>query len=298
MGDGDAAGPARPAFGPGAPAEAEAGEYLPFSDRPFRLRMGVRALDLDDWLEVDGHFDDDLALKERLVAERPDEVVAAVDHPLARAAAEELWSLVAAASPRPCADPTVHPIARCALSTQEDWVVLADLGDGTPVLAAACVCFPTRWRLVEKVGLSNRAIHAPVAYYDEQLGDPVDGFLDRLSVERPVWRLNWNLVDDPALFQPVRPNPSGPDSEVTSANMGERVWLRVERQTLRRLPVTGAIAFSIRIHQRPLASLAGRPDVLRRLDGAVRALPDETFRYKGLAAIGTQLEAWIAQALR
>ena len=35
--------------------------------------MGVRALDLDDWLEVDGHFDDDLALKQRLVAERDPE---------------------------------------------------------------------------------------------------------------------------------------------------------------------------------------------------------------------------------
>lgn len=272
------------------------GGYLPFDDRPFRLRMGLRPLDLAAWIEVDEAYDDELRRKAELVASRPDDVVGQLDAPAVAAATEELWELVGAVAPRPCPDDALTPIARCGLSTQEDWVVMAPV-DGEVVLAAACVCFPSRWVLRDKLGRSNRAIHAPIAHYDEHLADPVDRFFERLSADAPMWRLNWNLFDDPALFQPTapdRPADAGPDGRP----VGERVWLRVERQTLRRLPRTGAVAFGIRVHQQPVAALADRPDALARLGTAVRALSPETFAYKGLAPFAEDLLAWIDQKSR
>ncbi|MFN8052988.1 MAG: DUF3445 domain-containing protein [Acidimicrobiales bacterium] len=265
-------------------------DYVPFDDRPFRLRMGLRPLDLAQWLEPDEHRDAELELKARLVRERHDDVVSVVDRPEVHAAATELLALLAAAQGEVAGPESLHPIARCGMSTQEDWCLLVPV-DGELVLAAACVCFPTRWVLATKIGLPMGGVHEHVAFYADHLGRTVDGFFDRLTVERPVWRLNWNLMDDDALFQPVRLGPPG--GGVTAENAGDRLWLRVERQTLRRLPGTGAIAFGIRVHQRPLAAVAHEPGVLDTLRSAVAALPPETAEYKGLRGITDAIEAWI-----
>lgn len=265
--------------------------YFPLDDRPFRLRMGLRPLDLADWLEPDEHESDDLALKRALVAERYDDVVAVVDRPQVHAACEELWSLLPGSG-----DLDLHPIVRSGLATQEDWAVMVPV-DGQLVLAAACVCFPTRWVLATKIGKPMAAVHEHVAFYDAHLARPVDSFFDRLAVDKPVWRLNWNLMDDPALFQPVAvPRPEG-EPAIAAADAGERVWLRVERQTLRRLPGTGAIVFGIRIHQRPVAALVDRPEQLVTMRAAIAGLPPETFAYKSLGGFADSLDAWIGAQL-
>lgn len=270
---------------------------LPFADRPFRLTMGLRSLEPADWIEVDEHFEDELALKRRLLAERHDDVVAVTGLEATAAASEELWSMVSAAAPSGAvaAVPAgVHPVEACGRVTQEDWVLLVRPPEGGPaVLGAACVCFPTRWVLRQKVGLTTREIHAPVAFYDEQLGDPVDRFLDRLTPERSYWRLNWNLVEDPELYQPVRRIDPQRDASITPATAGERVWLRVERQTLRALPVSGAVAFGIKVRQQPVAVLADLPGALGTLRSALEVMPEPTFRYKGLGAFADALRGWI-----
>lgn len=287
-----------------------AGPYFPLDDRPFRLRMGLRPLDLAEWLEPDEHLADDLALKRTLVADRYDEVVAIVDDPAVHAACDELWRLVDPASrgfvvrdgaltpllalqnPEGAGEEGLHPIVRSGLATQEDWAVMVPV-DGHLVLAAACVCFPTRWVLATKIGKPMAAVHEHVAFYDEHLSKTVDSFFDRLTVDKPMWRLNWNLMDDADLFQPV----AKPVASVAPDEVGERVWLRVERQTLRRLPATGAIVFGIRIHQRPLAALADRPDQLATMRTAISCLPPETFAYKSLGGFAAALDSWIEAQL-
>lgn len=260
---------------------AAAAEHLPFEDRPFRWRMGLVPLDLSDWLEVDEQRDADLAAKRALLAERPDDVVRWL--PGSEAAAGEVLAAVEAATgSRGAAG--LHPVDAAGRLVQEDLCVVQD-----GVLVAASVCSPLRWRVADKVGRSVREIHGPVARYDEQLADPVDAFLARLTVERPVWRRNWNLVDDPTAFQP-EPDPK------PVLDVGRDVWLRVERQTLRRFPETGCVLFTIRTHQRPVGSLAGRPDVTARLAGAVRALPPDVAAYKGIVHFADALLAYLSGA--
>jgi hypothetical protein len=265
--------------------------------------MGVRALDLADWVDLEpAALHAQLALKRELLAERPDDVVAVLELPVAVEAAAELdravvsWWQADGRSPPPEPEASRHPVVRAGLRTQEDWCLLAPVDEGgTPVLVAACVCFPTRWVLREKLGLPMSGIHGPVAAYDEQLAAPADRFIERLAVDRPVWRANWNLVDDEALFQGYVPEP-GRRLDVGPDEVADRVFLRVERQTLRRLPVTGAVAFGIRVHHRPLRSLADHPADLRRLLDAVEALPPATFAYKGLGAFWEPLRAWLLDA--
>lgn len=45
--------------------------------------------------------------------------------------------------------------------------------------------------LASRIGRTVREIHAPVSAYDDPLADAVDRFMDRLRVDRPMWRLNW-----------------------------------------------------------------------------------------------------------
>ena len=67
---------------------------------------------------------------------------------------------------------------------------------------------------------------------------------------------------------------------ITSSNAGERLWLRVERQTLRKLKETGAILFTIRIHLRQLKNIVSHDGVADRLAKALSALPPKMKAYK------------------
>lgn len=298
--------------------------YVPFDERPFRLRMGLRPLEIDDWLEPDELRDAELAQKARLVAERHDDVVAVAaaagaDAARIDAACEELVDEIAAAQARAQAEARpraharsvssnrpqgvdsttqngeVHPIVRAGLATQEDWAVMTPVG-GELVMSAACVCFPTRWELRTKIGRPMAEVHRHVPFYADHIGRAVDSFFERLTAERPTWRLNWSLMDDPALFQPVHLGPAG-DGPIVADDVGERVWLRVERQTLRRLPVTGAVVFGIRVHQRPLAALVAEPGALAAMRTAVANLPAATVDYKNLGGFTQQLDEWITRQL-
>src|SRR6202035_274876 len=86
-----------------------------------------------------------------------------------------------------------HPIEGAALLVQEDLCVLARL-HGEWRLVAACVCFPRRWSLRDKLGASLAEIHDPVPGFDRALASPATTFFDRLTVERPVWRRNWTVL--------------------------------------------------------------------------------------------------------
>jgi Haem-dependent oxidative N-demethylase, alpha subunit-like len=293
--------------------------YLSFDGRPFRLRVGLRPLDSHPWLEVDEHYDEELAEKARLLRERHDEVVAALPDPHVTAASEEVLALVVedlrANHPGIVSEVDgvlanartgevlggLHPVDAAGRLVQEDLVVLVPpVGRflGGPVLAAASLCFPSRWRLQDKVGLPMAAIHEPVPGYAESLASPTDGALGRLltaDADRPVWRLNWSLHDDPALFQPTGHGETGRagHDHVTAANAGESVWLRVERQTLRRLPASGGVLFTIHTHQWPLAELTRIPGACADLASTLRTLPPEFAAYKSLPAITPAVLAWL-----
>ncbi|MEM9565912.1 MAG: DUF3445 domain-containing protein [Actinomycetota bacterium] len=250
-------------------------------------RLGTRQLGDRPWLVVDGRRQAELSLKEQLSADRHGEVFAiesgAEDGVLT--AGRETLDLVDGVLVRldldgpTTGDGDLHPLDRAGRSVQED-LCLVRPGDGTWVLAAASLCFPSRWRLDEKVGRSITATHGPVDGYDRHLASRVDRLFDHLG-ERIVLRRNWFVHPDPSLFQPDRP-PNG-DPLVEADRCLDDLHLRSERQTLRRLPVSGWILFTIRIQQDPLRPFVvddERAAALRRyLDEA----PVEQLAHRGLS---------------
>ena len=73
---------------------------------------------------------------------------------------------------------------------------------------------------------------------------------------------------------------------------GERVWVRVERQTLRRLPRTGSVVFGIRTRQRPLGEI-GEAD-RSALRTALRDLPDDMAAYKSITHLRPAVLEWLS----
>jgi hypothetical protein len=264
--------------------------------------MGLRALEPSRWLEVDDLHGADVDQKRRLLERCPEQVLAVVADPDGRvaAAAQELLDRLVAhlATHHPALDRTVdesrHPVDSAGRLTQEDWCVHLPDDQDRWRLVAASVCFPTRWDLTTKIGRTLREIHAPVPLYDQQLADPMDAYFARMRPQQAVWRLNWNITDDPVLHQPHHDTASSPPA---AHEVGGRVWLRVERQTLVKLPRTGAIVFGIRVHVDPLDSMAHDVETLTRLRAALAALPAEVLEDKQLVELRPTVDAWLSSAL-
>lgn len=285
--------------------------YIPFGDRPFRLTMGLRPLDLHDWIEQGPDARAQFANKRTLLAECHDEVVAA--EPRAHHACDELLGtltehvlgrfpdayrrtgsgvLVDASGEDVPLDGSLHPIDAAGRLVQEDLCVLQRHGDRF-CLTAGSLCAPSRWRLRDKLGLDLVGVHAPVPGYASALGKPTDDLFARLRPDKPVWRLNWSLLDQPELFQPGGHHRVEPVDGLDAASAGHMIHLRVERQTLRALPRTGAIVFTIRSYHHPLAAFGDRPDVLARLAASLRRMPEDMGRYKSLPVMAEATLAWL-----
>lgn len=258
-------------------------DELGFGAGPPWHAMGTRSLPDDGWpLQDDGHGAQ--VERKRVLLDTDHDVVAA-DCPGARAAVEEAARLVAA-STGGVLDAARPPLEAAALLVQEDLCVLIDTGDGWR-LAAGVVCFPSMWRLPDKLGLHITAVHDPVPAYAEELGRRVDRFLDRLRAGRPVWRRNWLVHDSDELHVPDPPPAHG------APLVPGDLWLRSERQTLRRLPSTGAILFTIRTEQAPIGCLATRPTLAAAMAQAVSSWSPALVTYRGAGAWREPLLAWL-----
>lgn len=259
--------------------------------------MGTRSLDPDRWFLLDDEWEAQRAEAARLVATERDEVLVADDDPAVLAAAHELHDTVRTwldrTSQRPV--PPVVPVpgevrevlAAARLLVADDLCLLVPTADGWR-LAAGCVCFPSYWRPVERIGGPLDGVHAAVPGYPGALAGRVDGFLGRLRPGQGVWRRNW-LVHDVADLHLPRWLPSV--ARPTAVPAGR--WLRSERQTLVRLPSAEAVVFTIRTQQVPVAVLAERPDVAAGLAAAIRGWSAEQRAYKG-AAVDDALLDWLA----
>jgi hypothetical protein len=165
-------------------------------------------------------------------------------------------------------------------------------------LVGASLCFPTRWSLAEKMGQPLGMIHDPTPGYSEQIHSSMDRFFARMKVAKPVWRLNWGIVDDPTLFQASGHSRGGGRPDITAENAGEKLWLRMERQTLRRLPQSQDILFTIRIYVKPLRHLLAHPERAAAMVRALRSMPEEWLLYKSLPAFLDAVLGWLDEILK
>ena len=284
--------------------------YRPFLDGPWRLAMGIKALDPAEWVEVDERFAAQLAERKQLLDQQRSKVLAAL--PESGPGQRELLELLLDHLPHCLPEHYLRqgglienrvtgerfaieafadaPLELAGRLIQED-LCLMQRGEAGYRLVAAVLCFPAHWRLSDKLGRPLEAIHGPVPGFGERLAGPVDRFFASIQAARPVWRVNWSLVDQPTLFLP--PEHRGHPKRIGVERAGEELWLRVERQTLRRLPRSGNVVFGIHTYVDPLADAIDSPEAARALAARIREMPDAMARYKSILPVREPLLAWL-----
>lgn len=133
---------------------------------------------------------------------------------------------------------------------QED-ILLLDRPEGAAehVLIAGLLCFPAYWTLAEKIGRPLGRIHAPVPEYDAQIAGKVQRLFDRVPVGRTLWRANVLPHREAVLHRPKSETaPRVPRVPVR--------YIRSERQTVFRLPVTGVMVFAVHTWIVPVDALS------------------------------------------
>lgn len=271
--------------------------YFPFTEEPHKLQMGLKPLDLKEWIEIDSFHRIHIEEKAKLLKDhyktvlqtRPEaepacfELYQTLKEHLLNYHAEEFeihkdrFLVKATGRFFSTAQNAQEALEQITCWVQEDWCVLSSQ---SPVrLMAGSVCFPSRWALSDKIGKDSEGIHGPVPKFKENIGKPTMNFLEKITVDRPMWRINWTLHDSDTLFCPG-PHPGRQDLNLE--NVLEHTYLRMERQTLRRLPKTGAVIFTIRTYLEPMFDVIADPERRRLLGEAVRSLSDEMAEYKGM----------------
>lgn len=233
------------------------------ADHTLRL-PGTVPVALGDWLQRDDAFAGQMAERDRLILGHPGDVLAMAEG--AGPAAEEVLALVLAhlgdvpgygredgAMRRP--DGVVVPLDGAPLAVagrlvQEDLLILQK-PEGEPEhrLVAAVLCFPSNWTLAEKMGKPLVRIHLPVEPYDETVARRVQRLFDAVRPEAPLMRAN--------LIPYAHGRLHSPRAEFDRHRPDVVRFVRVERQTILRLPETGAVVFSIHVYQVRLDAITG-----------------------------------------
>ncbi|KAL4934246.1 dolichyl-P-Man:Man(6)GlcNAc(2)-PP-dolichol alpha-1,2-mannosyltransferase [Aspergillus undulatus] len=295
----------------------------PIPYRPFRygpkyfITMGLRSMKWDEWIELDNHFPRYHADKARRLKERGDKCCAT--HPEAWAAAIELLEELASYLPQRY--PTLYtatktgltnllthetfdiksrplpedPMAICARLVQDDLAIMIERPDGEYYLLAGAVLLAGFWRLSDKYGMRLSDIHTSgdVPGYKSKLEKGMMNFFRRLKPEDPVVRNNYFIQVDGSL--PWSYSIGSEDAETVSWNTAEKDkaiehhYFRSERQSLRRLPNSGGVVFTIRTYFEPVTGIVEEPYVPGRLASAIRSWGDDVSRYKGREKYGDVL---------
>ena len=177
---------------------------------------------------------------------------------------------------------------------EPDFLLLKADAEGEIRLHGGCVCFPSSWRLREKLGRPIEFIHDVVPGLNATLGPAIHRFLAGLKPGVAWLRSNWGLSRSAELNQ--HPDRELPRLDATIR--ADEVWLRVEYQALVALPESGGILFGIRIASQPLAEVKSNPEVARRLARALRTMPAPVAVYKGIAPARERVLELLAEGRR
>jgi dimethylamine monooxygenase subunit A len=285
------------------------------SAKPFTI--GLKPLDPHEWIEVDHNLKTYLAEKWRLYAEKCNDVLAAMSG--TEDAQSEVLQMLLDYLPHRFPDTyrldgsvmdiadgafRVHrmfnPVSALATAgrlVQEDLVIMGRSPEGWRLVAAS-LCFPSAWNLHEKIGRLMHEVHGPVPGFNKDTRNAglIERMFDNLRVEQPVIRWNWTLFGEDTLHLPAAENSM--TRRFGDGPVAEHVFMRLERQTLRKLPRTGDILFTIRTHIDPMDVLehhADGPRLAAAMAGQVAAFSPEEMAYKGLAGEQQRLLARLAQ---
>ncbi|KAI0015285.1 alpha-1,2-mannosyltransferase [Xylariomycetidae sp. FL0641] len=300
-----------PAPAPYPEFEVERARPRPY--RPFRWAyhqtMSLTKLEPDWWIELESTYRQRIAQRKALYAAHGRAVLAAL--PGSELACRELMEMVVAfvCARYPqyfslSADRSVltnrilgttaalrgeqpqqqqqHPLEVLLDHVPEDFgIVLRDPATGLYVFRAGVICSALGWNVASKIGLPLHEIHRPVPDYAEKMQFSMDRFFSKLPTHKPIQRGSWGLEIDQPLYMPPGDAHESLRQTQDPALDPARLHLRVDWQTLRRLPLSGAVVFNFKALFTPLAALRAEARVPALAARVLRGGKAGLLRYKG-----------------
>jgi len=202
------------------------------------------------------------------------------------------------------------------LLVQDDLFITVEGTDGKYYFQAGSICTGGFWRMEDKIGKALDDIHkgGNVPQYETKLKPSLTRFFRKLRTDKPVLRNNYFIQIDNELSwsEPTNGNEDAFDEGTHEPKQElwgdfkppeptmrvEDIHFRTERQSLRRMPRTGAVLFTVRTYIEPMTKLAQEPGVPGRLVSAVRSFPDDIFVYKAAHLYRDALLPYLDEAHR
>lgn len=159
-------------------------------------------------------------------------------------------------------------------------IMLRDPETGLYRFRAGMICSSLGWNLGSKIGLKLHEIHQPVPNYREKMQFSMDRYFAKMPADKAIQRGSWGLEIDEPLFMP----PDDPHEKLREtqdpAHTLERCHLRVDWQTLRRLPLSGTIVFNFKAVFTPVTEFRDEPYIPSLLLKVLREGKKELMEYK------------------
>jgi len=201
-------------------------------------------------------------------------------------------------------DDSVEPLLQLSCMIEEDFMLLDEDG-GIPRITAAANAYSSSGRLVASVGHDMAWTHALVPQLTQKLGTRINRVIGSVHAATPCERFNWQLTPMASVFFP-HSDPHAANAAAMqhiSAELrrdpgraGELLWIRVERQTLSRLPDSNATAFSLHTYSDPLSSIRSDLESLRAIRALLTDYTEERWKYSEMDMVREPLMLWLEAA--
>ncbi|KAJ5099737.1 hypothetical protein N7532_006738 [Penicillium argentinense] len=293
---------------------------LPRPYRPFRWSyhqtMSLTKLENDWWIELESTYKSRIAQRKELFTKNGKAVLDAL--PGSELACKELMEMVlqyiCTRYPQYFTLIDKRILQNYILGTEQDIrakpplevlldnvpedfaLMLRDDKTGYYYLRAAVICSALGWNVESKIGRRLDAIHAPIPDYKEKMQFSMDRFFTKMPTEKPIQRGSWGLEVGEPLYMP----PGDPHEEVRNSQDPklkiEYCSLRVDWQTLRRLPLSAAVVFNFKAVFSPITEFRDEPGVPALVAKVLREGKKSIMEYKGVwhvqHVILPKLEEW------
>lgn len=259
-----------------------------FSSDGHRWRMGVRRGDLSEFFRPCDGTGQIRAERARWLKEDPERYAALL--PEATGALHETVRIARSLGAAPDLDmPERDQLLALGRLWEVDFAWMHPDARGVRRLVGGVVCFPSSWSLREKLGRPMAEIHAPVPGLNDRLARQIESLFAK-QAPGDVWvRENANFSRDDQLNHHPALRRRKLDAHITPAEF----WVRIERQSLVKLPDSGAILFGIRVEAYPLSGFLADPPLARQMADYLASMSPDAAAYKGLTEARPLVIEWL-----
>jgi hypothetical protein len=192
-----------------------------------------------------------------------------------------------------------EPLDWIGRQAQDDLVLLS--ADATATFVGGHLCFANGWAISDRLGKSFIEIHQRTPPATMASVESGARFLQNLKPGRSYWRMSWNFKLSDQMDMTTKHKPAYKADfarrapELTAEDVGDSVFIRIERQTFTRLLRSQNLLFGIHTYNSSVAEEAADPRRARSILDVLRAAPQDVKDYKAITPIETALLSFLEE---